>query len=221
VINWIDASEGLTNIDETALATNDTDLYAGTSNGVFRSTDDAAHWVDASLKSTNVRVLFNNGQDLFAGSEGKGVFLSNDGGRNWRQINEGLDTKYAQSVYSISANDSNIYVGTYANGVFDRSIFDFKTSVVSRPQSKGNSFSIFPNPFIEALELHYRLDKSATVRIDIYDVLGRTIYSEGQGYKQEGENLLSIQTKEWASGSYYVRLSTPSGEVKTVKVIKE
>jgi hypothetical protein len=77
------------------------------------------------------------------------------------------------------------------------------------------------NPFTDILELKYRLDKSAMVRIDVYDLLGRAMYSEGQGYKAEGEHVLSLQSKGWASGSYYVRLSSPSGEVKTVKVVKE
>jgi hypothetical protein len=77
------------------------------------------------------------------------------------------------------------------------------------------------NPFTDILELKYRLDKSGMVRIDVYDLLGRAVYSEGQGYKAEGEHVLWLQSKAWSSGSYYVRLSSPSGEVKTVKVVKE
>ena len=77
------------------------------------------------------------------------------------------------------------------------------------------------NPFTDILELKYRLSKGAMTRIDVYDLLGRAVYSEGQGYKAEGEHVLSLQSKGWSSGSYYVRLSSPSGEVKTVKVVKE
>lgn len=77
------------------------------------------------------------------------------------------------------------------------------------------------NPFTDVLELKYRLDKSAMVRIDVFDLLGRAVYAEGQRYKQDGEYMLSLQAKSWSPGSYYVRLSTPSGEVKTVKVVKE
>lgn len=77
------------------------------------------------------------------------------------------------------------------------------------------------NPFTDVLELKYRLSKSGMVRIDVYDLLGRAVYAEGQGYKQDGESVLSLQAKSWSPGSYYVRLSTPNGEVKTVKVVKE
>ena len=77
------------------------------------------------------------------------------------------------------------------------------------------------NPFTDILELKYRLAKSGMVRIDVYDLLGRALYAEGQGYKQDGEYVLSLQAKSWSPGSYYVRLSTPNGEVKTVKVVKQ
>lgn len=77
------------------------------------------------------------------------------------------------------------------------------------------------NPFTDVLELKYRLEKSTMTRIDVYDLLGRSVYSEGQGYRQDGEHILSLQTNSWVAGSYYVRLSTPGGDVKTVKVLKE
>lgn len=77
------------------------------------------------------------------------------------------------------------------------------------------------NPFTDALNLKYELTKSGMVRIEVLDILGRSIYSEGQGYKPDGEHSLTLNTANWASGSYYIRLSTPSGEIKTVKVIKE
>jgi hypothetical protein len=47
------------------------------------------------------------------------------------------------------------------------------------------------------------------------------MYSEDHGNKAVGEHRLSLATSDWPTGSYFVRLSTPSGEVKTVKVMKE
>lgn len=42
-----------------------------------------------------------------------------------------------------------------------------------------------------------------------------------QGYKPKGDNTSHFDTRTWTSGSYYIRMSTLGGEVKTVKVIKE
>jgi hypothetical protein len=77
-----------------------------------------------------------------------------------------------------------------------------------------------PNPFGENLELRYELIKSAMVRIDVFDILGKTIYESPQGFKEKGEHQLTIPT-QWTPGTYYIRLSTPSGEIKSAKVIKE
>ena len=77
------------------------------------------------------------------------------------------------------------------------------------------------NPFTDILELKYRLDKSAMVRIDIFDELGRSVYGEGIGYKPSGEYRITIAGSSWASGAYYARLSTSGGEVQTIKMIKQ
>jgi hypothetical protein len=47
------------------------------------------------------------------------------------------------------------------------------------------------------------------------------LYANALGYKPKGENQITITAAGWTSGTYYIRLSTASGEVKTVKVMKE
>src|ERR1044071_9031493 len=53
-------------------------LIAGTSGGVFRSTDNGASWVSSGLTGINVQALAGNGTHLFAGTFGGGVFVSTD-----------------------------------------------------------------------------------------------------------------------------------------------
>ena len=96
-----------------------------------------------------------------------------------------------------------------------------QTAVKASEQLRNGQLFVLSNPFSDVLELKYILSNSAMVRMDVYDLLGRAVYSEGQAYKAEGEYVLTLQSKGWSSGSYYVRLSSPSGEVKTVKVVKE
>jgi hypothetical protein len=78
-----------------------------------------------------------------------------------------------------------------------------------------------PNPMKDEVELWYMLTEGALVRIEIFDALGKQLYSEPQGYKPQGENRLDLVTKDWSSGTYYARLSTLGGETKTIKLIKE
>lgn len=81
--------------------------------------------------------------------------------------------------------------------------------------------TIVPNPVANEVTLSYTLAKSAPVRIDVFDPLGRSVYASGEGFKQQGNHSLTLSAGDWLAGAYYIRLSTPSGEVRTVKVMKE
>jgi hypothetical protein len=77
------------------------------------------------------------------------------------------------------------------------------------------------NPFTDELKLKYSLLNSAVTKIEVFDALGTRLWSDGQGYQEVGEHLLKINTSGWSSGTYYARLMTLQGEVKTVKMVKE
>jgi len=77
------------------------------------------------------------------------------------------------------------------------------------------------NPFTNEAALNVELTNPTLLRLDIFDELGRTIYGEGLGYKPKGEYRFTIDGNEWPSGVYYARISATSGEVRTVKLIKQ
>ncbi|HEX2091577.1 MAG TPA: putative baseplate assembly protein, partial [Longimicrobiaceae bacterium] len=85
---WTPASNGLDNLDVTALARGeDGTLFAGTlGGGVFRSADAGESWLPArgGLRVPQVQALLATPEgDLFAGTCGGGVFRSADGGVSW------------------------------------------------------------------------------------------------------------------------------------------
>jgi photosystem II stability/assembly factor-like uncharacterized protein len=71
-----------------------TTLYAGTSRGVFKSTDGAANWIVANtgLPAFSVPSLAVNPMTpttLYAGTAGDGVYKSTDGGATWQPTGQG------------------------------------------------------------------------------------------------------------------------------------
>jgi hypothetical protein len=99
------------------LAVNGTDLFAGTSNGVYLSSN-GLNWtaVNNGLTNLDVRALAFNGSNLFAGT-GEGVFRSTDYGSSWTPENNGL-TGLALDVLSLVFSDNNLFAGTWRGGVF-------------------------------------------------------------------------------------------------------
>ncbi len=77
------------------------------------------------------------------------------------------------------------------------------------------------NPFTNEVALVYELSDASLVRVEVYDVLGNSVYGNGGGLQQAGEHHLPIDGSHWSKGTYYARLITLSGEVKTVKLIKK
>jgi photosystem II stability/assembly factor-like uncharacterized protein len=101
-----------------SLARIDTALFAGTEGaGVFISTDRGANWtsVNSGLTSLNVNALAAIGTNIYAATW-DGMFLSSDNGKNWTSLNSPLF--FTSAIWTIFANDSNIYVGTLGEGVY-------------------------------------------------------------------------------------------------------
>ncbi len=94
-------------------------LYAGTSQGIYRSVDRGDSWnpVNEGLTLLDARSLAvdpNNPQIVYAAIFGAGVFKSLDGGAHWIPSMEGfqnLDAHYAASIVVDPQDSSRIFVG--------------------------------------------------------------------------------------------------------------
>ncbi|MEP7235746.1 MAG: T9SS type A sorting domain-containing protein, partial [Ignavibacteriota bacterium] len=97
--------------------------------------------------------------------------------------------------------------------------------VVSSPIGHTNNVIISliatKNPFNDATALRYELGDGAALSLQIYDVLGKQVYSKGEGIKEPGMYEIQLGGKLFPEGAYFARLSTLSGEVKTVKLVHE
>ncbi len=99
--------------------------FAATSAGIYFSTEGNNNWAlrISGLTNTNVRFIRNpgllnsnfSGSTIWAGTEGGGVFRSDDLGVGWREMNEGLANK---SIRFLIDRADRIFVGTAGSGVY-------------------------------------------------------------------------------------------------------
>ena len=75
-------------------------------------------------------------------------------------------------------------------------------------------FSIFPNPATNFLNIIVSNTQRGLIRIDIFDLQGRTVYSDIV-FCDEDENIFTIDIQNLPQGTYIVKV----GE-KTQKVVK-
>jgi hypothetical protein len=64
----------------------------------------------------------------------------------------------------------------------------------------------YPNPFNPYTTIEYFLARPGIVKVKIYDIKGRTIFSQTEGFKNVGRYQIKFNAKDLPSGIYYFRL---------------
>ncbi len=91
-------------------------LYAGTWSGAFFSSDSGATWDSIGLSNVGyIHAFAVINKNLFAATDGNGIFRSSDNGTSWTQADSGLP---GLKVFSLVVKDTNIFAGLYGGGVF-------------------------------------------------------------------------------------------------------
>jgi photosystem II stability/assembly factor-like uncharacterized protein len=108
---WYQMNNGLTNIQVSSLATNGTDLFAGTEGGVFLSSDNAISWtkINNGISDTAITALALSGSTIFAATDHGKVYISTNNGSLWTSVSTGLPNN---SIHSIATNGTIVCVGT-------------------------------------------------------------------------------------------------------------
>ncbi len=115
-VTWTPRSQGLTTLLGHNILAVDGKLFLVGPAGVFRSLDQAEHWSPAGLAGLDVRCIAAIGSTLFVGTNGWGIFKSEDWGGRWVPANNGLT---ASTFRAIEAKDGTLFAGgPIGTGVF-------------------------------------------------------------------------------------------------------
>ena len=74
------------------------------------------------------------------------------------------------------------------------------------------------NPFTNETSVRIKLNDAALLKLEIFDVLGKKLYSDSKFFEQ-GDESWRIDGKDLPHETVYARVSTMGGEVKTVKLV--
>ncbi len=74
--------------------------------------------------------------------------------------------------------------------------------------SENTSFGIYPNPANGDTHIDFTLGKAQNVNIDVYDMLGQTVFSDNMGMASGGHHVITIPTSNLSAGTYLVRFAT-------------
>jgi len=210
-------------------------LYAGLTNGVYKSTDNGATWSNMfsgmpSYTAVNVFSYYNG--NLYAGSAANGIFNTASNGAGWKSLNQNFPKVYnvytPDSLYtginSFSFSSSNLFLGT-DSGVISRPIAE----VVSNDKVKQNApsnYSLeqnYPNPFNPETIISYSLPAGCYVSLKVFDLLGHEVAALVSEYQGAGSHKIKFDTanRNLTSGVYFYLLTTPNySAVKKLVLLK-
>lgn len=87
-----------------------------------------------------------------------------------------------------------------------------------RPAGSDDRLRAFPQPFAERTTLAFALDAPSTVRLGVYDLLGRRVATLVDGTLPAGEHRVALNGAGLAVGTYVAVLDTPLGRTTRLLV---
>jgi exonuclease III len=87
--------------------------------------------------------------------------------------------------------------------------------------SSINIDQIYPNPFNPSVQVVYTLSQATSPTVDIINSLGQTVQHIPRGPQPSGQHTLTLSLGAYPSGTYFVRVHSPSfSDTKVVSLIR-
>lgn len=203
---------GTTNAHVFSLTTLGNNLFAGTYNNVYLSTNNGSNWTQTTLFNRSVNALATIGSNIIAGTQANqdsGIFLSTNNGDSWTPVNLGFNNLGGEIVMKFLVTSTYIFAATNMT-VWRRPLTEVNgIKVISTEIPK--SFSLdqnYPNPFNPVTNIRFDLPKSSSVKLLVFDLLGREMSALVNGQLIAGTYQVDWNASNYPSGVYFYKLMT-------------
>jgi len=165
--------------------------------GVYKSTDGGEHWtliLETTSEARGIDIDTKDNNNLYVADMMGGVWVSNDGGQNWRQENNGLGSI---SMTSVKVRDDYIYASTQGSGVYSGVING--DGSITWDASRSNK----PEAYIHKIRIE--VDPTDSNRIYASAYPGGLLRSDDGGKNWNDKNFLtpSIRVDDPSIQGYY------------------
>lgn len=228
---WDSLNIGFSFYTTTRLAidpTNHDIVYAAVQDyGVFKTTNGGETWNEMSvgLGDSNrylncIAVNPRNPRELFIGvSYPVWFFRTTNGGESWLRFDNGLPTfGHARSIAIDTLNNRIYLAGTSGIYILDSALTSVSVDDEDLQPEAIRLYQNFPNPFNSSTTIQFEVGKRSYVRLAIYDALGRETSVFVDGWVEPGVREVAFSANLFASGAYFMRLTT-NGRVLVRKLV--
>ena len=200
--SWTVTTAGLASWFIVSLYTMDNAVFAGTLGGLYKLEENSDFFININgIIQYEVKTYCRDGSMLYVGSNGGGVYYSDDYGTTWNGWSVGLINK---NIYSLGIYGTDIYAGTCCGfGLWKRPLLPY-TGIKLLVQK--TVVTLFPNPAQDYLNIE--LDPGQLLpgaEIAIFDLSGKLLLFQQASFQRttldisrlkSGQYILSIRDKE-------------------------
>ncbi|MFA6980887.1 MAG: YCF48-related protein [Ignavibacteriaceae bacterium] len=195
----------------------DTTAVAVGVNFILKSTNSGVSWNYVQSGTANKLNSVSSGGNLVYAVGSKEAWQSIDAGNTWVSI---YDTNvFDGTLYSSTIDpNGNAWFGGDSSGIFTNrnwvGIEEEKDVSIKSYELKQN----YPNPFNPCTNINYTLSNSATVKLEIYDVLGRKVSKLVDATQSAGSYDVTFDADKLSGGVYFYTLNV-NGKINSKKMI--
>jgi len=161
---------------------------------------------------------------------GSHCYVSTNSGTSWYKYDAGFTNSLSTGNWMIKANmDSlGVFIADEFSGGYKLSNLNngiaLGTPVVATSKNKVYSYKLsqnYPNPFNPVTVIPYDLAANSTVRLAVYDILGREVAKLVDGREAAGQHHVSFDGSRLSSGIYFYKLQSGNfAETKKMVLVK-
>lgn len=206
--SWQYSGTGLTHASVSALCQwKNGDLYAATlGGGICYSIDNGHTWQQQGNEYSRARVtdVQARGDAIFAAMYGVGVFATANRGATWKPMSPDLADQRITAL-RVAPRD---YLWSVVDNrqIWRTSYFVVLSSETVAQPATPFLGGVHPDPLRGVASFAYGIDRAATVRIDLFDVLGRQRATIVNAAHAPGRFTATIDATALPTGSYLLRM---------------
>jgi len=163
-------------------------------------------------------IEFADEQTGYSGGTTGTLFKTSDGGQTWlqQQVSQ-FGQGFFRSIYTY--NDSIVWAVGNGKILFtDNGGLTKVEQISSDMPDDFRLYQNFPNPFNPKTKIMFDIKKTGNVTLEIYDALGRKIYTLINERKYQGSYEVNLEFPSLNSGVYFYKLYTENFS-KTMKML--
>lgn len=206
----------------TSLSQTDGALFATTSDAAVRSTDEGRSWQTITFAppfQEYYSILPVGNAIVLAG--GSSVYVSYDGGSSFERVSEGL---LDAEVIQLTTDGMRLFAATAGAGIWYRDLSELGIAAVPKHADRAadpSRISVVPNPIATLGMITFGLPESGQIRIELVDVLGRTVQQVFQGSLEAGVHEIPLDLSALRDGTYQCVLSAGNSQSSAAVIVSK